>query len=170
MNDLYQKLAEEANRVSVSPALEAKLLKEFRRQRVRQALPPALFAIAASLVLAVWLMPGPKPQRLVVDERPVAKAPVVQESKSAQAKAPATQLHRPRRVKEAPFQRIPYSADLAPNERAEVLRVDMPVSAFAAAGIQIATADTGATARADLIVGEDGMARAFRILSVSSNE
>jgi hypothetical protein len=73
-------------------------------------------------------------------------------------------------VKEAPFQRIPYSADLAPNERAEVLRVEMPVSAFAAAGIQIATADTGATARADLIVGEDGMARAFRILSVSSNE
>jgi hypothetical protein len=133
MNELYRRLAEENRGVKVSPGLKASLLKEFRRRRVRQALPPALFAIAACFAAALWLMPKPH-------------------------------------AEEAQFERIPYAAPLAPYERAEVVRVEMPVSAFAAAGIQIVTSDAGAKARADLVVGEDGMARAFRILSVSSNE
>jgi hypothetical protein len=44
----------------------------------------------------------------------------------------------------------------------------MPVSELIAAGFRMQTADLGAEAEADVIVGQDGRARAVRLVSVSS--
>jgi hypothetical protein len=42
----------------------------------------------------------------------------------------------------------------------------MPIAALSAAGVRVAYADTAARARADLVVGEDGLARAIRLVSI----
>jgi hypothetical protein len=76
--------------------------------------------------------------------------------------------HATPRDPEPEFVRIPYTAPLAPYERAEIVRGDIPLSALTAAGFQIAAPDTAATAQADLLIGEDGIAHAIRLISIRS--
>jgi hypothetical protein len=56
---------------------------------------------------------------------------------------------------------------LDPAERASIVRMEMPVAALIAAGMPLFAADTGARAQADIMVGEDGLARAIRVVSIS---
>jgi hypothetical protein len=67
----------------------------------------------------------------------------------------------------SPFLPIPYTQPLGPGERAEVVRMEMPVAALIAAGFHVATSDAGAEASADVMIGEDGRARAVRLISIS---
>ena len=69
---------------------------------------------------------------------------------------------------EQPFVPIPYVLPPAPYERLEVVRMKLPVAALIAAGFRMQTADLGAEAEADVIVGQDGRARAVRLISISS--
>jgi hypothetical protein len=71
---------------------------------------------------------------------------------------------------EQPFVSIPYTAPLSPDERADVIRMDLPVSALIAAGFPLHVSDPGARARADLVVSEDGRARAVRLISISNSD
>jgi hypothetical protein len=66
---------------------------------------------------------------------------------------------------DAPFLEIPYTAPLAPYERASVMRMDVPVAALIAAGFEVHGPEPGGTVRADVLVGQDGRARAFRLIS-----
>jgi hypothetical protein len=45
--------------------------------------------------------------------------------------------------------------------------MDVPMAALTAAGFGINAVDPGATVQADVLVGEDGRARAFRLISIS---
>lgn len=66
-----------------------------------------------------------------------------------------------------PFIAIPYTEPIAPYERASVMRMDLPVAAVMAAGLPLESRDLGERVRADVLVGEDGRARAIRLLYVS---
>jgi hypothetical protein len=44
--------------------------------------------------------------------------------------------------------------------------MEMPVAALIAAGMPLFAADTGARVQADVVVGEDGLARAIRLISI----
>jgi hypothetical protein len=66
---------------------------------------------------------------------------------------------------ERPFVAIPYVAPLAPYERAEVVRMSVPVAALIAAGLQVGVVDPGAQVVADVVVGQDGRARALRLVT-----
>ena len=66
------------------------------------------------------------------------------------------------------FVPIPYVSPLMPYERAEIVRMEMPVAALIAAGLPMRTADPGARAEADVVVGQDGRARAVRLVSISA--
>lgn len=66
---------------------------------------------------------------------------------------------------EQPFVAIPYVAPLAPYERAEVVRMNLPVSALIAAGLQVGAVDPGTQVVADVVVGQDGRARALRLVT-----
>jgi hypothetical protein len=44
--------------------------------------------------------------------------------------------------------------------------MELPVAALIAAGLQLRTADPGARAEADVVVGQDGRARAVRLISI----
>ncbi len=77
--------------------------------------------------------------------------------------------HRPAPPEAAQFLPIPYTIPLAPEERATVVRMDIPVSALIAAGFQMSAADPGATVQADVLVSQDGRARAIRPISILSS-
>jgi hypothetical protein len=69
---------------------------------------------------------------------------------------------------EAPFLPIPYTVPLAPYERTSVMRMDVPVAALTAAGFEVHGHEPGSTIPADVLVGQDGRARAFRLISNGS--
>jgi hypothetical protein len=177
LDELEAKLRREAQSWHPSPELEANLLREMapemRMPRLKLILPAfAVAAIAAMLLIAFWPRPKPvvKPQPLVA--RAAAQEAAIQPA-AAHAEVKPKPKHKPRRSPQpaAPeFIRIPYTVPLGTHERAEIVRVELPVAALTATGLQIATADTGARAQADLIVGEDGMARAVRLISILNNQ
>jgi hypothetical protein len=74
-------------------------------------------------------------------------------------------LLRPVPPPEEPFLEIPYVAPLAPYERAEIVRMDVPVSELAAEGLEVHVPDTSATVLADVVLGQDGRAHAIRLVS-----
>jgi hypothetical protein len=63
------------------------------------------------------------------------------------------------------FVAFPYVAPLAPYERAQIQRMDIPVAALAAAGFQLRGPDTAGVVRADVLLGQDGRAYALRFTS-----
>ena len=76
-------------------------------------------------------------------------------------------LHRttpPPAVVEAPFIVIPYVAPPAPYERTEVKRMDVPLAALIAAGLDVHGTDSSASVRADVLIGQDGRALAIRLV------
>lgn len=66
---------------------------------------------------------------------------------------------------EGPFLEMPYVAPLAPYERVEVVRMDMPVAELTAEGLDVRVPDTGATVLVDVMLGQDGRAHAIRLVS-----
>jgi len=62
-----------------------------------------------------------------------------------------------------PFVQIPYTVPLSPEERATVLRMEIPVAALIAAGFSTENLDPGGVVNADVLVSQDGRARAIRI-------
>jgi len=63
------------------------------------------------------------------------------------------------------FVAVPYSTPIGPNERAELVRVNVPVLALAQWGLQVSAFDPGQRVNADVVIGEDGLARAVRLIS-----
>ncbi len=76
---------------------------------------------------------------------------------------------KPAPLPQQPFIAIPYTLPLEPYERADVMRMDVPVAALIAAGLPMHMADPAALARADVLVGQDGRARAVRLISISTS-
>jgi hypothetical protein len=62
---------------------------------------------------------------------------------------------------------IPYTVPLAPNEPAEVWHARIPVSALTAVGFKVGALDPTATVEADVLVSQDGRARAIRPTAIS---
>lgn len=69
---------------------------------------------------------------------------------------------------EAGFVPIPYTVPLSPREPATVWRMEIPVSKLRAVGYHVPSSDPGAVVEADVLVSQDGRARAIRPLSISS--
>jgi hypothetical protein len=65
------------------------------------------------------------------------------------------------------FVTIPYTVPLSQGEPAEVWHTRIPVSALRAVGFPIGTLDPAATVEADILVSQDGRARAIRPVSIS---
>jgi hypothetical protein len=119
--------------------------------------------LAASLALVWFVKPTPKQAPVVVRIEEPTRFPVVTQVK------PKPKIQKRRHTPDAdpPFLPIPYTQPLQPGERAEVVRMLMPVAALIAAGFPVATSDASAEASADVIIGEDGRARAVKLISIS---
>jgi hypothetical protein len=79
-------------------------------------------------------------------------------------------LHRPATVPrpaQAPFIAIPYVAPPAPYERTEIRRMDVPIAALLAAGLEVRAMGAGGSVRADVLIGQDGRPLAIRLVKNS---
>jgi hypothetical protein len=194
LSEAARSLAAEAFTMAPAPEMEAVLLAEFERTLKPRVVPFvsrrwfAGIAIAASLLMgwAFWQAgerpagtqvvktPAKTSQELASVLRPPGghasaserKVPAPVRRHSRQRAAPALTAHT---EAEQPFVAIPYTEPLAPYERTEIVRMDLPVSALIAAGFPLEAAEPGASARADLVVSEDGRARAVRLISISDS-
>jgi hypothetical protein len=66
-------------------------------------------------------------------------------------------------VAEQPFIEIPYVGPLAPYERTEIRRMDVPVAALTAVGFHVTTTGATASVPAEVLLGQDGRIHAVRI-------
>jgi len=170
--------------------IEARVLAEFdsaaahegalRRGRSRvpgiALLAAALAAVALVRVVAVERH-SPAVRRAARVAVKAVQAPVT--ASASAAAHPAASVQRARRmvakvrsvgarVRQAteesqPFVQIPYTVPLSPEERATVLRMEIPVAALIAAGFSTENLDPGGVVNADVLVSQDGRARAIRI-------
>jgi hypothetical protein len=161
MND---RLSSAMNRLSVEcataqppPEIEAAVLAEFdaeldrRRRGKRRSWMLAAGALAASLA-AIF----------VLGYRQLVRSPLHTIYVSGEVRRSFPSDYRPA---EQPFVPIPYLAPPAPYERIEVVRMELPVAALIAAGLTVRTTDPGGRVEADVLVGQDGRARAVRLVS-----
>jgi hypothetical protein len=192
LDELEAKLRDEARHWAPSPDPEAALAAEFTRRKhvpIRRIIESvAGLALAASLLITFW--PKPAPQRpAALPAAAVVRAAVghVESTAPAAPAAPAAVVEpavmrpvaKPRAAitraaydtsPDAEFVRIPYTAPLESWERAEIVRTELSVAALVAAGIRVPVADTSARALVDLLVGQDGIARAVRIVAILNRE
>jgi len=166
-----------ADTVTAPPGdLEFALLAEFERTRAarRRYFKPAaaMGAIAAALAAFAVLHAPRRPARLQT-AAPMKLAAVKPLVAVMPAPKPVPKSVRRRPVPKpsddpGPFVAIPYIVPLDPRERVTVMRVEMPVAALMAVGLTTAAPDPSASARADVVVGEDGRIHAIRLVSFSS--
>jgi hypothetical protein len=72
--------------------------------------------------------------------------------------------HGPEQVGAIEFVMIPAAAGLPPLESARIIRMEVPVSALPDYGLQVVSDGRRAAVEADLLVGQDGLARGIRLL------
>jgi hypothetical protein len=164
LDDLKNDLLPEAAKI------EARVLAEFDRARAPKISRWVLVAgLAAAMCLGVVLLARRQPVMHPPVRVTTAEAP-------APAPAPPTPPERPKSpvqrashraaprpvVEENPFFTIPYTIPLAPDERATVVRMEVPVAALIAVGFDVASAVPGDSVEADVLVSQDGRARAIR--------
>jgi hypothetical protein len=176
-------LAAEHRSVSSPRSIERAVLAEFdaaRRRRIwKIATAGAIAALLAAGVFGIRERPDRRPSVITQAILPVksrATEPAVANEvtkpnviKRSPRRRPAAPLaDSPAPAAENPFVAIPYTVPLVPEERATIMRMTLSPAAIAAVGFPLPAAETGNALQADVLVGEDGRARAFRIVADSS--
>jgi len=151
LSDALRALAVDGPR-EAPPRIEEQLQKEFRRRKRRRNLltwVPAfgMAAAAAGIAVLLWIQ-GEKPRS--------APVPVVV---AAQAVAPALEEEA-----DAGFYPLPEAEALPAVENAMVVRVQMPVSSLQLMGVPVGDERADASVQADLLLGQDGLARGVRLV------
>ncbi|HEX6464848.1 MAG TPA: hypothetical protein VFZ98_10355 [Vicinamibacterales bacterium] len=131
----------------VDPAREAALMATFDAAHaapVRPALAKWLMtALAAAAVALIAVLP-----------------PTQHPAPSTRHQAPSTQ--HPESVTD--FIVVPGAANLPPMESGSLVRIDLPVSVLPSLGVT-PPATGRATVKADLVIGQDGLTRAVRLVN-----
>ncbi len=190
-DDEYQRmtkaLARETRMSDASAArIEQKLLSARPAEPWRRPLGGRLLAAAAVLALIVGSIALWSTSRATVDtttsertpfERPstradvvlppAPKAVIVTSEKTAQGQRPAHKAASARVVRPNGFVELPWTAGLPAFESGEIVRVEVPVASLPAYGFDISTG-SNRSVEADVLVGQDGLARAMRLVSNSA--
>ncbi|HXE14406.1 MAG TPA: zf-HC2 domain-containing protein [Bryobacteraceae bacterium] len=133
-------------------------------------------AVAAGLVVTLFLLHSRRSSFVRVEPAAPANtepAPVVAKSNPVEARpvSPVAVHHKPRQQSsnlDNAFIRLPYSDPSLPINTADVIRVEIPLSALASSGVirtQPGTAD--ALVKADVLLGLDGQPSAIRLVSAT---
>ena len=169
-------LAEHDRGLEAPPGVEAQVREGFRRKRPalrwRRAWP---WAIAAAVVIAAFLagrqsqpvargapaqvtvVPAP-----VVIEAPAAVREIVIVPPSPARRAAQTPPSQRREIVTEFFPLVDYAP---PFERGELVRVILPASALRGVGIPVREERLMEQVQADILVGQEGLARAIRFVS-----
>jgi len=191
-------LAAEARMPPESAArIEQQLLRAFDERDVAAQPTPSIrvwrswLAAAAALVLivgslAVWrlkpvtvnsVMTGGEPG---VSVKPSTAFPVeAQVTPKSSASMGATTFIRPHRpvgargsqsgvIRPTGFVQLPGAAALPAFESGEIVRMDIPVASLPTYGIDISSGAGSGPVEADILIGQDGFARAIRLVTTTS--
>jgi hypothetical protein len=155
-----------------SPELEARLAQAFRwrKQRVWRW---AGVGIAAGIVGLVLLAQMNRPSgRQITVASPAIPAPAPREVTEPSVEAPPAAakprvvVRKPRpQLREIVTQFYPLMDTPPPFERGELVRVNLPVSALRRAGFEVEGAGPDDKVEVDVLMGEEGLARAIRFVS-----
>jgi hypothetical protein len=183
---------EDCRRVAPA-AVEQSLIAEFRKQHAgskRQATwwaRAAVGAIAAALIVAAGVGLRRAPEQHTVQMKPPqvhvtppmspVTAPALRKVSKAHVRTLRAMQQKTPRVSpaealvshqvaqdEAMTDFIPIVYDLEPVERGQIVRIRLPSSALTAFGLPVNEEHVDETIRADVLLGEDGLARAVRFV------
>jgi len=172
MNELLKALADADREREAPPAVEARLRAAFRKKHQRRVWPyfALVAAIAAVIVLSIinTTKPPVKPQVIETRGIVVLPAPVVARN---EAPTPRRVVHRrpPQPKEEIVTEFYPLMEDPLPFERGELLRVSLPAAAMRTVGVTVSEDRLGEIVQADVLVGQEGLARAIRFVNTNVN-
>jgi hypothetical protein len=159
------------------PGVEACLLHKFRALHGRRGgVWPAVAAVAATVLIAALLVlnraPNIKPEAVPAVSTPAPqrfeRAPLAQRVANAAVykiarKAAPVSRPEPREVVTDFF---PLTSSALPFERGQMLRVQLPAAAMRTVGLPVREEGMSDPVQADVLVGEEGIARAIRFVRV----
>jgi hypothetical protein len=155
MKELLRALAESDREKEAPPEVEVRLRAAFRRKYSRRMWPYFAAATVAA-GMASFFVRVPKTQTMdiavvtpAVPVLPVAR-PVVR--------------RKPRPPQEIVTEFYPLMEDPPPFERGELLRISLPAAAMRSVGVSVSEDRLGETVQADVLVGQEGLARAIRFV------
>ena len=158
-------LAESDREKEAPPGVEARLRMAFRQRRNYRS--RVLWALAAAAAVAVVLMwpHRSEPVRTAEIVRSVAPVQQILPVASEPARKPAHVRRRPQREIVTEF--FPLMDMAPPFERGELVRVNLPASAMQRVGLPVREDRLTDRVEADVLVTEEGLARAIRFVKVS---
>jgi hypothetical protein len=162
VEDLLKALAENDREREAPAALEVRLRSSFRRKYARPKWPYFALAAAAALLLIVYTRPKPQTMQIAIVTPSVPAVPV---AKPASRKV----VHRRPPPREAVTEFFPLMDDAPPFERGELLRVSLPASAMRRVGLPVSEERLDDLVQADVLVGQEGLARAIRFVNTNVN-
>jgi len=157
MNELLKALADHDREREAPVAVEIRLKAAFKKRYAHRKWP--YFAIAAAIVAAVFLWPKPQTMQIAVVTPPVPVPPAFSVAKPVARKA----LHRkqPKEVMTAFYSLLD---DAPPFDHGELLRVNLTAAAMRSVGFAVSEEHLDDPVLADVLVGEEGLARAIRFV------
>jgi hypothetical protein len=162
MNELLKALADHDRERETPEAVELRLRSAFREKYAHPKWPYC--AIAAAVVLALLIYPRPEPQTMEIAVA-TPPAPVLALSKTA----PPKTVHRRPPPTEVVTEFYPLMEDAPPFERGELLRVSLPAAAMRGVGLPVDEDRLADMVQADVLVGQEGLARAIRFVNTNVN-
>jgi len=174
----FDEAAQDAERLEAPAHIESALVSAFRehrrslernRHRERRTrlrwLEWSALAAAAALLLAIgaWNFSRPRIEQTKRNGRAVVTNPV---NSNANGAAPQTELVETVTAEglNTDFVPVPYGESLSPDDSGLVVRVSMTRSALGSLGYPVDEVHAGDVVQADLLVGEDGLPRAVRLV------
>jgi hypothetical protein len=129
----------------IEEQLRAQFRKQNRRRHLAAWMPAFSVATAAGIALLLWVHAKPKPAPAPAVVAALAVAPVAEEDADSS------------------FYPLPEAEALPAVENAMVVRVQLPVSSLQLMGVPVGEERADASVQADLLLGQDGLARAVRL-------
>lgn len=162
----------EAEHRRPSATIEAALLGELQRaaRATRWKVAVVLGSLAAGLACLIFVSRPHSRDAQVIAVQPVVAAarPMAESPSPIPAPRHRRRVHRSvmpaQEVAVAEFTEVPFAAPLDTGERAQLVRVSMPVTTLASWGFNMDASDPDRVVNADVVVGENGLARAVRLL------
>jgi hypothetical protein len=155
MNELLKALAENDQNLEAPAAVELRLRAAFKKRYRRRRWP--YFALAAGIVLAIGVWPKSKTMEIAVAAPTVPNLPVARA-------APRKVVHH-QQPKEVMTEFYSLMEDAPPFERGELLHVTVTASAMRSVGLPVSEEHLDDLVQADVLVGEEGLARAIRFVN-----
>jgi hypothetical protein len=157
MNELLKILAENDRELEAPAAVELRLKAAFRKKYRRIVWPYfALAAAAAVVVFYVYPRPKAETMHIAISAPGVPVLPVVKA-------VPRRAVHR-KQPKEVMTEFFSLLDDAPPIERGELWRVKLTAATMRTVGLPVSEEHLSDPVQADVLVGEEGLARAIRFV------